>query len=237
MVHLRIQGHSEVRLLRGAITLLLAAGLVCLALFFWYTFEAQYSQALLRHEFDAQQNNSVSTPSPNPAPPPPAKHPMLVGRLEIPRLGVEVMVVNGADAASLREGAGWLPNTAWPGDGNAAIAAHRDTFFRPLRHIRQGDTVLLTTRDARYRFRVEWTAVVDPDDTAILRPTDEPALTLITCYPFYYVGSAPQRFIVRAARQQPLDGPAAKLFQGEQPPAACSFGPHGGPGNLSGAAD
>jgi LPXTG-site transpeptidase (sortase) family protein len=249
-VQIRIRGHDEAMLLRGGVILLLAAGLVCLTMFFWYELEGSYYQTSLSRAFDAQQRQgpterdhrggdggqSTSDGERSGAPPREAR-PELVGRLEIPRIGVEVMVVNGADAASLRRGAGWLPDTAWPGDGNAAIAAHRDTYFRPLRSIRKGDTVLLTTSDAHYSFRVEWTAVVDPGDTAVLEPTGKPALTLITCYPFYYVGNAPQRFIVRATRQQPLQGAAADLFSGRERPASCSFDAKRSPGNFPGAAD
>lgn len=129
--------------------------------------------------------------------------PATIGRLEIPRIGLNVMVLNGADSSKLRRGAGWLPETGRPGSGNAVIAAHRDTHFRPLRQIRKGDLVRITTLDARYNYRVEWTAVLDPADTGVLEPTGEPALTLVTCYPFYYVGNAPKRFIVRAAPQSP----------------------------------
>jgi sortase A len=82
--------------------------------------------------------------------------------------------------------------------GNVGIAGHRDTFFRPLRNIRQGDMIALTTLEGEYRYRVVSTSVVSPSEVSVLRPTGEEVLTLVTCYPFYYVGSAPERFIVRA---------------------------------------
>jgi sortase A len=84
--------------------------------------------------------------------------------------------------------------------GNVAIAAHRDTFFRPLRNIRKNDIITLTTVGAEYRYRVVSTKVVDPEDVSVLNPSDNEILTLVTCYPFFFVGSAPERFVVRAER-------------------------------------
>lgn len=205
---IRIQGSGQGVLLRAGFLLLLATGVVCLALFLWYEFEARYFQTSLGAAFDEQLQRPADLPPKD----------GLVGRLEIPGTGLEVMVLNGDDARTLRRGAGWLPYTARPGSGNAVIAAHRDTYFRPLRRIKEGDIIHLTTLDGRYNFRVEWTAVVDPADTTVLRPTKRPTLTLITCYPFYYAGEAPQRFIVRASRQEMLEGVAGRLFGGNKRP-------------------
>jgi sortase A len=109
----------------------------------------------------------------------------------------------------LRRSAGWLTDTSRPGkSGNVAIAAHRDTYFRPLRHIQEGDVIQITTLNGRYDYRVQWTAVVEPDDLSVIAPTVKPTLTLITCYPFYYVGNAPQRFVVRAGQQAVSPGGA-----------------------------
>jgi sortase A len=172
------------------VILLWVSACVCLTLCLLLVFEASYFQASLSRALDVQRQGS------------PRKMRDLVGRLEIPRIGLEVMVLNGADPATLRRGAGWMPETARPGaTGNVAIAAHRDMHFRPLRKIEPGDVIQITTPDDRYDYRVQWTAVVSPDDTSVLAPTGKPTLTLITCYPFYYVGEAPQRFIVRATQQ------------------------------------
>ena len=142
--------------------------------------------------------------SPRPQEPPalrPQPRPLgsLVGRLEIPRLRFAAIVFEGSDTGTLRIGVGRLPETADPGqNGNVVLSGHRDTFFRPLRGIRDGDGIVLITPNGRYRYVVDWTKVVDPTDTGSLKPTSAPSLTLVTCYPFYYVGPAPQRFIVRA---------------------------------------
>ena len=125
----------------------------------------------------------------------------LVGRIDIARLGVSVMVMEGFDGKTLRRGAGHIPGTALPGQaGNVGISAHRDTFFRPLRNVRAGDVISVTTLDGEYQYRVVSTKVVSPRDVSVLDSTGGEVLTLVTCYPFYYVGAAPERFIVRAVR-------------------------------------
>jgi sortase A len=122
-----------------------------------------------------------------------------MGRLAIARLGVSAMILEGADSRVLRLGLGHIPGTSEPGDpGNIAIAGHRDTFFRPLRHIREGDEIVLETVSKTYHYSVNSTEVVSPTDLEVLQPHDRDELTLITCYPFNYLGQAPQRFIVHA---------------------------------------
>lgn len=123
----------------------------------------------------------------------------VIGEIDVPRLGPKATVVQGDSESLLRRAVGHLPGTALPGHaGNVALAGHRDGLFRPLRNVRPGDTILLRTRDQQIEYEVEWTAVVPPVDTQVIESTHEPALTLITCFPFYYVGPAPKRFIVRA---------------------------------------
>lgn len=124
-----------------------------------------------------------------------------LGRIEIPRIGLAVMILEGVDEGTLRRGIGHIPGTPLPGqEGNAAIAGHRDTFFRALRNIRKGDEILLTTLAGSYRYQVRATKVVDPEDTDVLDASRDHILTLVTCYPFNFIGSAPQRFIVRAQK-------------------------------------
>lgn len=123
----------------------------------------------------------------------------VIGRLEIPRLGISTVVLEGDDAGALRLGAGHVPGTALPWwIGNVAIAAHRDTFFRPLRHVRTNDLIRLRTMEGVYDYAVESTEIVHPDEVRVLKASARPELTLVTCYPFYYVGDAPLRFIVHA---------------------------------------
>jgi sortase A len=125
----------------------------------------------------------------------------LIGRLEIPRLGLSVMVIEGEDKTTLRRAAGHVPGTPLPGQaGNVGITGHRDTFFRPLRNIRYNDIITLITLQGKYRYRVVSTRVVSPDDIGVLDSTQDEILTLVTCHPFYFVGPAPNRFIVRAER-------------------------------------
>lgn len=125
----------------------------------------------------------------------------LIGRIEIERLGLSVMVIEGDDGKTLRRAAGHVPGTAFPGQsGNVGITAHRDTFFRPLRNIQMDDVITLTTLQGAYRYRVVSTKIVSPDDVSVLDSAGGEILTLVTCYPFYFVGDAPNRFIVRAER-------------------------------------
>jgi sortase A len=125
----------------------------------------------------------------------------VLGRIEIPRLHLSTVVLEGDDDGALRYGAGHVPSTAFPGEtGNVGIAAHRDTFFRPLRHIAAQDRITLTTSEGVYNYVVESTELVSPKDIRVLDPTRDPELTLITCYPFYFIGPAPKRFIVHARR-------------------------------------
>jgi sortase A len=125
----------------------------------------------------------------------------IVGRLEIPRLGLKAMVLEGVTPRTLALALGHIPGTALPGTtGNVGIAGHRDTLFRSLRGVRAGDVIELTTLEGSYEYRVKSYEVVSPRETSVLNDSPQPALTLVTCYPFYYVGPAPQRFIVHASR-------------------------------------
>jgi len=127
------------------------------------------------------------------------ENPALLGRLEIPRLDLRVVVEEGVDDATLRRAAGHLPGSARPGQpGNVVVAAHRDTLFRPLRDVRAGDLLRFSTRTASYDYEVTTTQVVEPWQTQVLAARDGYEMTLVTCYPFGYIGPAPQRFVVRA---------------------------------------
>lgn len=125
-----------------------------------------------------------------------------LGRLDIPRLGMSIAVLQGTNSRMLRRGAGHIENTPFPGEvGNSGIAAHRDTFFRGLKDIRKNDEIQFQTAAGLFRYEVDWAKVVEPNDTTVLEPSTESILTLVTCYPFYYVGPAPKRFVVRAHKE------------------------------------
>jgi len=122
-----------------------------------------------------------------------------VALLKIERLNLEAPVFAGTDRITLNRGIGVVENSPLPGEGgNVALSAHRDSFFRPLKDIAVGDVIELQTLRGILNFQVSEISIVDPLDISVLDPTDEPVLTLITCYPFYYVGFAPDRYIVRA---------------------------------------
>lgn len=122
-----------------------------------------------------------------------------LAKLTIPRLKAELYVVEGTDQRSLRRGPGHMPGTELPGGpGNCIIAGHRDTHFRVLQNIRNGDEIVLESHGNAYKYRVSDLSVIAPTDTQCLDPTKKPVLNLITCYPFHYVGPAPKRFIVHA---------------------------------------
>jgi LPXTG-site transpeptidase (sortase) family protein len=122
-----------------------------------------------------------------------------LARLDAPSVKLTTTVLEGSDDATLARGSGHLEDTPLPGErGNMGIAGHRDTVFRPLRHVNVGDPMVLTTSDRVYRYRISKTLIVQPEDVYVLDPTPQPTLTLITCYPFGFVGHAPQRFIVQA---------------------------------------
>jgi sortase A len=124
-----------------------------------------------------------------------------LGKIEIPRIGLTAMIMEGTDGRTLRRAVGHIRGTPLPGEpGNAAIAGHRDTFFRPLRNVHRDDEITLTTLTGSSHFLVDSTAVVPPEDMQVLDNSPETTLTLVTCYPFYFVGPAPKRFIVRAHR-------------------------------------
>ncbi len=124
-----------------------------------------------------------------------------LGRIELNRIGLDAMIMEGIDNRTLRHAVGHIPGTALPGQqGNVAIAGHRDTFFRALRNIRMDDEITLTTLNGSYRHRVDSTKVVEPREIWVLDDSGDATLTLVTCYPFDFVGSAPKRFVVRAHR-------------------------------------
>lgn len=123
--------------------------------------------------------------------------------LRVAKIDLEVPVFDGTDEITLNRGVGWIPGTARPGHpGNVGIAGHRDGFFRGLKDVAPGDLMELDIPGRAQQYLISRIQIVNPEDTYVLRPTPSPALTLVTCFPFYFVGSAPQRFVVQAALEK-----------------------------------
>jgi sortase A len=129
------------------------------------------------------------------------REPTLVGTIDIPRVHISVMVAEGTSARVLQLAAGHVTGTALPGEpGNVVLAAHRDTFFRRLGELKSGDYIRLAVPGRQYAYSVRFADIVGPNETWILEPSPGQSLTLVTCYPFYFVGPAPKRFVIRARR-------------------------------------
>ena len=182
--------------LRGAQYLFFIAGLVALAYAGFIVGRRQIYQARNTQQFGQAERAAKSHPGSFPAQLPEGH---VIGMMKIPRLGMESVVVQGDSEKILSVAVGHLPGTALPGQtGNMALAGHRDTLFRALRNVRPGDRIVVESSAGAYDYKVESTSVVAPTDLSVLRNSPDGELTLITCYPFSWIGSAPDRFIVRA---------------------------------------
>jgi sortase A len=185
--------------------------------FFYQSYESYQLEQSLRGKNSTATGYFQNLFKP-PVPEPPAEawrgtptDPGLIGRVEIPRLDISAVVREGVDAKTLSRAVGHVPSTPLPGAlGNVAIAAHRDTYFRNVRNIRKGDRIRMVTPKGTYEYTVDSLKIVAPTEVRVLDPTPEPVITLVTCYPFNYIGSAPKRFIVRA-RQVTQVATAAQL--------------------------
>jgi len=188
-------------LFAGAILMLACCGFVMIDAWIFQVAERRQLERLLA---DRQQARAIARPAAaiiTPAKARPAAAGGLVGRIDIPCLGLSAIIVEGTGTKNLRRAVGHISGTALPGQpGNIGISGHRDTFFRPLRNIRQNDIITLTTLLGEYSYRVVSFKIVNPREVAVLNPSEDEILTLVTCYPFYFVGNAPDRFIVRAER-------------------------------------
>jgi sortase A len=168
---------------------LIAIGCACLIAFALTRLEAAFFQVTAAQALEREIMSPALQPEVSDT----------VGRLEIPRLHLSVIVMEGDDSATLTRAVGHVRGTSLPWEGgNTVMAGHRDTFFRPLMNLRDGDEIRLTTARGTFEYRVIKTEIVDPEDVSVLAPTAARSLTLVTCYPFVYVGRAPQRFIVHA---------------------------------------
>ncbi|HQT94959.1 MAG TPA: class D sortase [Thermoanaerobaculaceae bacterium] len=176
---------------------LLAVGLACLAWWAAGSAYARWASAGQNRRLDRLIAAGGSAPATRRPAPPQLGDPL--GRVEISRVGVSTVIVEGDGELTLSYAAGHIPGTALPGEaGNATLAGHRDGVFRGLARIRRGDLISITTLSGKYHYAVDSLRVVKPDDVSVLRPTRRPTLTLVTCYPFRYIGPAPERFIVQA---------------------------------------
>ena len=175
----------------------LSLGIFALGYVSYVYLDARHYQAVQMRKFESPASPST-TSTPSPAPRVLAEGDML-GELQVPRLRLTTIVVQGDSYATLKRAVGHLADSALPGEwGNVALAGHRDTFFRPLRDIRVGDEIRFKTQQRSFEYRVDSIEVVGPKDVGVLQSSTGHDLTLLTCYPIYYVGPAPKRLIVRA---------------------------------------
>jgi sortase A len=207
----RVSARSRQRsskVFRAASCFFLALGLLCLGYSAYVVVDAHAYQAFEQSKFEAKLENGDRQ-----LPPAPLIEGGVIGEIQVPRLQLKAIVVQGDSHTILRRAVGHIPETALPGKpGNVALAGHRDTFFRPLRNIRPGDAISLKTVDGDFRYLVESTQVVPASNVEVLNASNGRTLTLITCFPFDYIGHAPNRFVVRARELQvlPPDPPSAQ---------------------------
>jgi sortase A len=193
---------------------LAALGLVCLIFYSVVTVHTWRYQRAAKSQI--QQMITIERPKaprePTPAGTKPLEMGEIIGRVDIPRLGLSAAVAEGDDDKTLGKAVGHLPDTPlpWQKRGNAAFAAHRDGLFRSLEGIRLNDDVRLVTSRGDFHYRVTKFHIVDPDDVWVIAPTETPSITLITCYPFSFIGNAPRRFIVKGELVQDLGGSPLK---------------------------
>ena len=197
---------------------LVAIGLVCLVFYSVVTVQTwryQRDAKLRVEQMISTERPSIERPPAIPQSVPDVTKPLaigeIIGRVDIPRLRLSAAVAEGDDDKTLGNAVGHLPDTPlpWHRRGNVALAAHRDGLFRPLEGIRLNDDVRVVTSRGEFHYRVTKTHIVDPDDVWVIAPTDTPTMTLITCYPFSFVGNAPRRFIVKAELVDDLGGSRA----------------------------
>ncbi|MBC7924666.1 MAG: class D sortase [Bryobacteraceae bacterium] len=191
---------SRTRIWHWLEALLLVTALICLGWFGynWIASEAGQLQS------DQELETARARPQEDPSQAAPVNLPKgaSIGRIEIPRLRIASVVRQGVDDATLRRAVGHVPFTAMPGQsGNVGLAAHRDTHFRNLRDVQEGDLIRIVTPARTWEYVVDSTKIVNPNNVEVLDPTPDPALTLVTCYPFNFIGHAPKRFIVRAVQK------------------------------------
>ena len=217
---IRLRGRLASRLSSGLYLLhlsLLAAGVAMVSWPLAVYAESEYVQWSAGRAFQGEGGGGAKPPTETIVPlavAKPKSSPKLqpgtpIGKLSIDRLGISYVLLEGTDARTLDKSIGHVESTALPGEtGNIGVAGHRNTHFRKLEWVRRGDVIAIRTESDEYRYSVEWVRLYTPSDLEVLDRRHGPAVTLITCFPFEYVGSAPQRFIVRAL---PDESTLAKL--------------------------
>jgi sortase A len=147
------------------------------------------------------------------------KRDLPIAVLHFVKLHTRMPVFEGTDELALNRGVGWIAGTARPGDeGNIGIAGHRDGFFRVLKEISVGDAIELLIAGGKAKYTIDQVEIVEPDNVGVLRPRGLPSLTLVTCYPFYFVGSAPLRFVVHAALKKQVGASSLKTVPNQHEP-------------------
>lgn len=209
-----MRGDARAQLLAWASRGLIALGIICLA---YYSVASVHTWRYQRAaKSRVEQMVSIERPPASRVVAPDTSKPLktgeLIGRVDIPRLKLSAAVAEGEDDKTLAKAVGHLSDTPlpWQRRGNVALAAHRDGLFRKLEKIRIGDDVHLVTTRGDYHYQVKKTHIVEPDDVWVIAPTATPTITLITCYPFSFVGNAPHRFIVQAELVEDLGGAVLK---------------------------
>jgi sortase A len=182
--------------------LLIALALTMLGWGAWNLIESRHYQATHAHEFEPNAAGILAPRTSSQMPHRAAPEGTAIGKIEIPRIGVSAIVAEGEEESTLRLAVGHIPGTASPGEsGNVGLAGHRDSFFRPLARIQLHDDIRLSAAGGvASLYRVDSIAVVEPADISVLKPGSIDSVTLITCYPFRFVGAAPKRFVVKAGR-------------------------------------
>jgi sortase A len=192
-----LRGQRFVRWTRG---ILLLFGVLAIAYVALILFNARFFQINASHTLDGQIHVAGLNPAIQIRKV--VKEGDVLGRMEIPRIGMSVIILQGTTSETLRLGVGHIDGTTLPGEsGNIGIAGHRDTFFRGLKDVHREDEILLQTAAGTARYEVDWIQITTPSDGSIVSLATKPGLTLVTCYPFYYVGAAPERFVVHAHKQ------------------------------------
>jgi sortase A len=200
---------------------LILAGIVLLAIGGWTVYTGIRSQRKAEEIWTRRERAPIPVPAPKP---PSYSRGDFIGRLTIPRLNAEMFLIEGTMKEELLQGPGHLEGTALPGRrGNCVIAGHRDTHFRILKDIEEGDEIVVESAGERHRYQVTQTRVVYPTNTKLIQARPDTALTLVTCFPFYYVGPAPKRFVVQAEKvgasavlRPPADDPENQAQQEAQ---------------------